>query len=332
MPESVARAGMTRLSGVVAILAFALIVVAGADLRAGGTDGCAGWGDCSGWTHLSTTSGAIGRLHLAVAGVTGLATISLVALSWLRLQDDRRVVRASIAALALIGAQLGSVLLPGGGQAAILGATTHLAATALLLALALYLATLPAIDRLRRSAIANTTNPGRERALVGWAVSVIFAVLVSGAFLTAADNATTCAGWPLCGSHDVTSSSSLITPDAHGLHRLFVAGAAGLLAVLGVQIVRARGASRPRMAVVGSLIAIFTVEVVVGAFSASGADGALVSATHFGAAGLSWSLLIILALVTNAEVAARPTIRTDRLPLHAIARDYLRVMKPGIIV
>ena len=322
MPESLARAGVSRLSCAVAILAFALIVVAGADARSAPTG--------SGWTHLTGESAAIGRLHLAVAGMTGVTTIALVALAWLRLRDDSRVIRAALAALALLGVQLAAIVLPGGGSATIWGATAHLAATALLLALALYLIALPMLQYLRATTLATARGQalGHYRALVGWSVVAIFGVLVSGAYLTAADNATTCDGWPLC---DTAGASGFITVDAHGLHRLLVGGAAVLLVVLAVETLRAQRPSRLRTSVVG---AVFAVEIVVGAFSASGSDGALISATHFAAAGVSWSLLVILALATTAGTTARPLPRaaTTGLPIREAARDYLRVMKPGIIV
>ncbi|MEX1157913.1 MAG: heme o synthase [Thermomicrobiales bacterium] len=338
MPESLARAGVSRLSCAVAILAFALIVVAGANPRTTGADACSGWGDCSGWTHLTGGSGAVGRLHLAAAGLTGLATIALVALAWLRLRDDRRVIRAALAALALIGVQLGAILLPGGETAAIWGAAAHLAATALLLALALYLIALPMLQQLRAATLATARGQalGHYRTLVGWSVVAIFGVLVSGAYLTAADNSTTCDGWPLC---DTSGASGFITVDAHGLHRVVVGGAAALLIALTIQTLRAQRPSRLRTSVVAALGAVFAVEIVVGAFSASGNgaagnDGALISATHFAAAGLSWSLLIVLALATAAETTARPLphAATTGLTVREAARDYLRVMKPGIIV
>jgi protoheme IX farnesyltransferase len=319
-----ARTGVSRLSFAVAILAFALIVVAGADLRASGTDACAGWGDCSGWTYLTAESGAIGRLHLAVAGLTGLATIALVALAWLRLRDDHRVMRAAVAALALIGVQVVAVTLPGGGSAASWGATAHLGATALLLALAIYLVALPSWQALRASALAAGSYP----AIVGWSVAAVFAVLISGAYLTAAGNATECGGWPIC---DSSGSSGIISADAHGLHRVLVVSAGALLAILAFQTLRSQRSTRLRTGIVGALLAIFTIEIVVGAFSATGSESALISATHFGAAGLSWSLLVVLGLATGVGVAPA-TATGSQLSIRDAARDYLRVMKPGIIV
>ncbi len=236
MSESVARTGVSRLSFAVAILAFALIVVAGADLRAAGTDTCAGWGDCSGWTYLTSESNAIGRLHLAVAGLTGLASIALIALAWLRLRDDLRVMRAAIATLALIGVQVVAVMLPGGGSAATWGATTHLGATALLLALAIYISAIPAWQSLRAAALTSTASRDDRTypVIVGWSVAAVFAVLISGAYLTADGNATDCGGWPVC---DTAGASGIITADAHGLHRVLVVSAGVLLVTLAVQTI-----------------------------------------------------------------------------------------------
>ena len=149
-----------------AILAFVLIVVAGADLQASGTGSCAGWGNCSGWTHLTTSSGSLSQLHLAVAGLTGLMTIALVGLSWFRLRDDHRVMRAAMVALALICVQVVAVLLPSGTTSAAWGAAIHLAGTALLLALALYLITLPIVHKFRATSVSSFVHStGRYRAL-----------------------------------------------------------------------------------------------------------------------------------------------------------------------
>ncbi|HYI14141.1 MAG TPA: hypothetical protein VEX37_02045, partial [Thermomicrobiales bacterium] len=333
MSESLARTGVSRLSIAVAILAFALIVVAGADLRASESDACAGWGDCSGWTYMTGDSGTIGRLHLAVAGLTGITTIALVAFAWLRLRDDHRVMRAAVAALALIGVQAVAVALPGDGSAATWGATAHLGATALLLALAIYLVAIPSWRVLRASAFASGASRAGSTypAIVGWSIAAVFAVLVSGAYLTAAGNATECGGWPVC---DSSSASGIISADAHGLHRILVVGAGALLLILAVQTLRSQRPSRLRTGVVGALVGIFAVEIVVGAFSATGSEGGIISATHFGSAGLSWSLLVVLALATGARLApatASPATGAG-LTIREAARDYLRVMKPGIIV
>jgi protoheme IX farnesyltransferase len=313
---------VSRLSAAVALLAFVLIIVAGADLRSTGTDTCAGWGDCSGWTYLTSTSGAVGRLHLAIAGLTGLTTIALVALSWLQLRDDRRVMRAAVLALALIGVQAVAVTLPGGQSAAAWGATVHLGATALLLALSLYLISL---TQWRPAHVATTSG---YRSLVGWAVVTVFAVLASGAFLTASDNAGDC-GWPICNG---ASATGIVSADAHGLHRIFVAGSGVLLIALAVETFRSQQASRLRTGIIAALVTVFAVEIVVGAFSTTNSDNALISATHFGAAGVSWSLLIVLALATAQPAIAEARAADSRLTLREAARDYLRVMKPGIIV
>jgi len=323
--ESLARTGVSRLSAAIALLALVLIIVAGADLRSTGTATCAGWGDCSGWTHLTSTSGTIGRLHLAVAGLTGVATIALVAFSWMRLRDDARVMRAAVLALGLIGAQVIAVALPGDTTAAAWGASIHLGATALLLALSLYLVATSRWTSARQPAVAVASG---YRSIIGWSVATVFAVLVSGAYLTSSDNATGCS-WPVC---DGAGATGIISADAHGLHRLAVAGAGALLVALVIQTLRAQQPSRLRISVIAALVTIFAVEIVVGAFSAAGSESALVSATHFGAAGVSWSLLIVLALVTATPAAVASESTGSGLTLREAARDYLRVMKPGIIV
>ena len=54
-----------------------------------------------------------GGEHLAVAGLTGLVTIALVSLSWLRLRDDHRVMRAAMLAFVLICVPIQELLIYG---------------------------------------------------------------------------------------------------------------------------------------------------------------------------------------------------------------------------
>jgi heme o synthase len=313
--ETRARSQVSWLSSAVALLAFMLIVVAGLDLGvSGGTN----------WTSISRPESAIGAAHLTVAFLTGIATIMLVIIAWLRLHDDGRIIRAASMSLALILIQAFALATPASRANPSWATTVHVGATALLLATALYLGTL----QFRTEAAAHqhaNVSLGLARVVHLTTLSV-FAVLLSGAYLTASGEPSSCTGWPVCsGNTPLLASLS----DAHMLHRLLVAISGTLLVVVSVAFMRSHTARFFPIAI----MTVFAVEVAVGAMSATGTSSALVSGTHFGAAGLAWGLLVVLGLTIQLPLSAT---RTPGVALgndiRSLARDYLRVTKPGIMV
>jgi protoheme IX farnesyltransferase len=325
---------VARLASIVAVCAFALIVVAGLDIEQNSLTACTGPAECSAWDTLSRASGPVPASHLTVALLTGVSAVVLVAATWFRLREDRRVLSAGAATLLLILLQLASLSLSASAAAAI-----HLGATALLLALALYLALMPTLERVHSSSASTGATTARhtrvpDARLVHVSLALVFAILVSGAYLAGGERAGTCEHWPLCGS--TTPIADAGAWDSHLVHRGFVLAGAAALVALAIGSARAHRRSRWGVVVLGTLLALFGVEIVVGALSATGSASALVAGTHFATAGIAWSLLVVLALAGSAErvrsVADRPSIAAPHSSVRAAAQDYARVTKPGIML
>jgi heme A synthase len=286
--ETWAQTQVLRLSSLVSLLALALIIVAGLDLGANGVRA---------FTASSMPGTSIGAAHLAVALLTAVATLILVAVAWLRVRDNAQVLRASVLALVLITVQLTSMSAGGSSVSAAWAASVHFGATALLMATALVLVT---FDRSVVQWVASQTGltggaRGSVPHLVHTAAATLFAVLVSGAYLGASGPSDACSGWPLCGP----TSGTVSLLDPQNVHRILVGGAAILLLILAVMLVRLG----TRLIVPVALLMIFVAEAVIGAVSAGGSESALVSGTHFGTAGVAWMFLVVVGLVIRPGTA-----------------------------
>jgi len=317
--EARAQAQVSRLGAVLAVLALALIVVAGLDTGTTSAT-CASWGHCSGWDFLAHSAGPIGALHLAVAGLIGLATVALLAATRL-VRDTARVHGIALVAAGLILVQIGAIFVPAAGAAAVWAATLHLAATALLLACALALVH-PLVPASRLKALRSTTAGTWFRPLVAGTTVAVFAVLVSGAYLAASGSTNTCNDWPVCGVSMSQPLASQISGQV--VHQALVGGAIVLLAL--VLLVGTRIRVAPML--LGGFAAVFGAEIVIGAVSASGAAPAAIETLHFGVAGVAWALLVRVLLLTVPAPAPSRAVGTTR----ELLRDYFRVTKPGIMV
>ncbi|MEI2617509.1 MAG: heme o synthase [Thermomicrobiales bacterium] len=320
MTQARARAHLSWLGGILAALALALIIVAGFD-SSGASGACASWGQCSGWSFLAHSAGPIGTLHLVVAGLIGLATITLLAISRL-VRNDTRVNAIALGATTLILIQLSMIFVPANGAAAIWAASIHLGATALLLACALALIQ-PLVAASDISTMPATAARAWFRPLVAGATVVLFAVLVSGAYLAASDASSACANWPACG---LSMGQPLVGQiSTLAVHQILVGTAIALLAL--VLLIGAH--LRVATPLLIGLAAVFAVEIPIGALNASGAPPAAISTLHFGVAGIAWALLVQILLLTRtapSEAAAAPGAVRD------VLRDYFRVTKPAIML
>ena len=321
-----ARTQVSRLALGVAVLALVLIAVTGFERRLAVEAACAGWGDCSGWHYLSQVSGKVGALHLGVTSQLGLLTIGLLGLAWTRLRDDVRVLRAAMSAALLMIVQLGMLFVPASGQAATVAASVHVGATALLLAVAIYVVLLPFRQRVRDAVVRDWTAIEPVRTTTTVATGLIFLVLVSGAYVSAAHPGVSCTDWPLCGVSVEGAMDGSAT--AQAAHQSFV-GIAGIVFVALVVI-----ASRLRHAmhaspILPALIALFVIEIAIGGAGTILENSAVISAAHYSVAGASWAVLLVLL------IAVQPATHAIGVTSHArstMLRDYVRVMKPGIML
>lgn len=318
--EAQARLQLSRLAAVLAVLALVLIVVSGIH-RTSVDAVCLAWGDCSGWSYLTRSAGSVGALHLGVSALLAFITIGLAAVSR-ALRTDGRAHAISTAAIILIGVQIAMLFVPANGTAAVWSATIHLGATALLLACALALVQ-PLVPSAGLTRLQAATAGTWFRPLLLGTIGAVFAVLVSGAYLAATTGSSSCEGWPVCG----ISMSEPLTAQISGqvAHQALVGSAMVLLALMLVDGLRHRIAAP----LLTAFAAVFGAEIAIGALSASGVAASSVETLHFGVAGISWALLVRVALLTTPGTThAETTDHTTR----EVLRDYFRVTKPGIML
>jgi protoheme IX farnesyltransferase len=292
---------------------------------------------CRSWSLPSAASGStISDLQRGAAFATSCVAVALAAFGAARLRGDRRSIPIACAILLLVGAQLAAML--AARHAASWGVWTlgvHFSATALLFALAVWLVVAPWAAR-HTVAVSNLPS-ARYLNMLAVNVALVFVVLLTGAISSRDAVGPDCAGWPLCGGGMTQLRSGTI--DDQVLHRGAVALAGILLAVVAAATVRTRRGDRSAMLPMAGVVVVFAAEVAASALSVWDSTSAARSAWHFTAAAIVFGLLIVAWITQHAlATAARPAIvgahdaSVSSLPWRVIARDYLRVTKPTIIV
>jgi protoheme IX farnesyltransferase len=170
--------------------------------------------------------------------------------------------------------------------------------------------------------------------LLGVSVALVFVVLLSGAVAARDAAGPGCAGWPLCGNGVAQLRAGAV--DDQLLHRGSVLLAGAVLAFLAVETLRTRRADRGAVLPMAGVAAVFVADVSISALSTWDQASGSRAAWHFAAAATVWGLLNVALITQQAlALAARPAAHgatSAQLPLRVIARDYLRVTKPAIIV
>jgi len=166
-------------------------------------------------------------------------------------------------------------------------------------------------------------SPGPDRTGWGWlfvsAAAATYLLQLSGAYVRAAGATAACTGWPACdGALPFPTAGA---PAIHMLHR-YLAAAVGILIVYA-----ALAAWRHRREIPGAgpaaawTLALFALQVVVGAASPLTGFAVLPLAAHPGVASALWCATVALAVVAwRPPVGARETLR-----------DVISLTKPAIM-
>ena len=312
------RARLWRLSLALVALTFVLIALGGVPHATAPLDQRA-------WLPGDPARDSISALHRVTAALTGVVAIALAGFAALRLRTDRRVLSGAVSIVALLTVQGLSLATASRENWRVWAVGAHFGASALLFAVAIWLALLP---RAEQSAHMWPAPSTRYLALLRSSVAAVFLVLLSGAALTTGAMTPTCAGWPLCGNG--LTSLGPTSWNTQLLHRALVFGAGLLITALFVETWHSRRHVTAAMAPALAVVAIFAVESVAGAFTAWTNASESRAALHFVVATLVWGLLIGALVTQSASATAR--VADAARPFRAVARDYLRVTKPGIIV
>ncbi len=336
-----------RLAAATVAATFVLVVV-GVVVRA--TDSglaCPHWPGCFEGQFLPSLDAGfqvwIEWSHRSIAALIGLLILGMAALAIIDHRDRRSILLPSIAAVLLVGFQawLGreTVRLGNTGESV----TAHLAAAMALVGLLVYLL-------VRSSYPARFAGGGSQRftLLAAFGAAATFALLLFGANVTARDAGLVFPDWPLMNGSLVPAA-----PDgqprlaelygAHALHR-YVAGVVfAILAAATWVAWRARSAS-PRIARLAvAVLALYAVQVIVGALQITTQLAAWTQTLHVALGALVWGGTVALAVTAYYEArsaapvqgagaeagAGTPAGRGETLK--DSVRAYVALTKPRII-
>lgn len=327
------RLPFASLALVIATFAFTLIVLKGSTTPA---MNCDGWADCSGWSALGQRPGSVEAWRFGLSSAVGILAVGLIAVTRVRAEYSAFARTASIVML-MAALQLAATIASVSITVAPRAAAIHLGATALLLATTIYLLSIvlprPTMAGATASAATLSTQAlRRAQMLVVATTGTLFVVLVSGAYLSSASAVADCTQWPVCSS-DV-SVASLLRPDLALFHREMVLLTGALLIAVAIVALRAAASLAPIRWLVGLLVAAYVGEVAIGALSATGGVSRATEGVHFAVAGVVWVLLVGVAItVTNVlQVTQTAQQGVTQTTSTSVVRDYIRVMKPGIML
>jgi len=289
-----------RLAVVTALFAYLQIALGGIVRVSGSGLGCPDWPLCNGRPYPPANLHAIVEYsHRAVGSLTGVLIIATVVAAWIVFRKRRPRV-AWLATASLIGV-VGEGILGGVVVAQDLSpwlVVVHLGLAMMILGflVATAVAAMPP---------SNGVADVRFRRLAAVAVAATYLLLLTGSTVVASAADESCNSWPLCGNgfaFDFAGVNAFTM-----LHR-------GAVLVIGLLLLHVLSTAWRRrrqvdgMAVVaGATIAIFGVQVAVGAGSAI-AGGALFDGLHVALATLVWSGVLATALLAIPRADSAPEL------------------------
>jgi len=314
--RSVPIAPAYRLLVWATLAAMILVVVWGGVVRVTGSGlGCPDWPLCHGTALPSFDLPTfIEWFHRLIAIVAGISLAALTLWTLLRYRSERTLLWLSLAAAALYLFQAAL-----GGVVVILElphtwVTAHLANAEILLGVLTVHAVVVRWPRL-----ALRSRPDAAAWLTASAAIATFLLMLSGAYVRGADAATACVSWPLC---DGASFGSDVTQVVHMLHR-YLAAVVGVVVVLAsVAAWRQRDRHPAQRPLAALTLALFVIQVAVGAANPLTSFSDLALGAHPAVASLLWCALVGLAVVQW-----RPLLPEGI----GIARDVIALTKPAIM-
>ena len=335
-----------RLAAATVAAAF-LLVVLGVVVRA--TDSglaCPHWPGCFEGQFLPSLDAGfqvwVEWTHRSIAALIGFLILGMAAFAVIDHRRQRSILWPSIAAVFLVGFQ--AYL---GGRTVQLGNTgesvlAHLTAAMALVGLLVYLL-------VRSSYPARLAGGGSQRftLLAAFAAAATFALLLFGANVTARNAGLVFPDWPLMNGSVVPDAPAgredlAVLFGTHALHRYVAAVVLVVLAAVAWVAWRAR-AAQPRQANLAiSILAVYVVQVVVGALQITTRLAAWTQTLHVALAALLWGGAVALAVAAYCEArlatpieapagAAGPGGTGRRETITDSVRAYVALTKPRII-
>jgi heme A synthase len=349
--SSTPSTGFRRLAYLAVALTFALVIVGGivrisdSGLGCGlGGSGTKGWPLCGGRVvPLIDTNMIVEYTHRLLAASLTIVIATLALLCWRRYRDQRRLLRATFTALALVifQAALGGLTVEKGLQEELVAA--HLGVAMLQLGLLILVARLTSAASARGSAssqpavVPSAPAPPASQGIRVLALAAAVAVLgtiVAGGYMSASELHgtgkseptvhTACGNdFPSCGGEFLPFGRSHAL-DVHLTHRAFMYVAFTLVLMLFVvtlfQSRQRKATTDPSLTrAVSGAFAVLCIQVLLGALNVWLGEHAWLVVAHLAVGTLVWSALVLVTMLAlrvprPAVVVARGEAKVQAVP------------------
>ncbi|MGH2827256.1 MAG: COX15/CtaA family protein [Actinomycetota bacterium] len=306
-----------RLSIISLFATFILVAIGGLVRATQSGLGCGDdWPACNGRLApaLETRAEIIEFSHRFVAMIVGFMILGLAILALRHFRDNPRVLRPTLAALALVILQalLGALVVIQELKAETV--VIHLVGSMSLLALLIYIVTKVSADQ---GTLRVEADASLSRQALGVALAVLVLLMV-GSYLSSYPDRPP--AWPLIDGRlipDLGSEVFLV----HFVHRALAAVVGVLLLVFCLRVIRRRAGLGARLA--RAALGLFALETIIGAANVWTDLNPVVVTLHLLSGGGIWASLVGLAVVTHPSlerVAERRPAPASRVALEGTGR------------
>lgn len=285
-----------------------LLVAVGALVRATGSgEGCPGWPRCFGrwlppFTHhpgVPLTNALIEYSHRLVALVVGVMVVAVAVVAWRRYRDAPRILRPSLAAVALAMFQvvLGGLVVRSSLAPALVSA--HLVTATLFVGMLAYLTVASFSVGVRVS------GPADGLTRLSWAAAGgVFALIVVGGLVRGEGAGLVFSDWPLMDGRVVPALSE-IRPALQFAHRALALVVGVMVAVLAVRAWPYRRTRTPVAVLSLVAVALFAAQVMIGAANVWSRLAVPAVVAHVSVSSLIWGCLVAAAAASRACACKR---------------------------
>lgn len=312
--------GFQRLSVATCVSTYALLVLGGIVRATGSGLGCADWPLCDGGVIPPAEADVlIEYAHRLVAAAVGILVVAMAVMAWRSYRHVPTVIVPLGAALVVLAAQvvLGGVAVLQELPSAIVMA--HLGTGLVLLAL-LLVATVFALTGERELQPRSSTFRGFA-GLSLFAALAAFGVMLVGGYVSGSHSSLACSDWPLCNGQVIPDGGREVT--IQFAHRLLVVALGLVILAVTARAWRSQRHSRPLVLTAGAALALFVVQVLVGAGNVWSSLQPAVTAMHLAVGAALWAALVLLVVFAYSWA-----IPAQRRPAREAATSGVRRATP----